>query len=561
MSKVQGGYLVAKTLYDLGVRDIFTLPGGHINPIYKACSDLGIRLIDTHHEQGAAMAADAYGRVKRQPGVCLVTAGPGLTNALTGVAGSYLSNSPMLLIAGRSGIEENDILSLQEIDQMAMVNPVTKWARTVYEVRRIPEYVANAYKIAISGRPGPAYLGTSYEVLYPGCNEKDIAPFSMDILKTSSEPTNSEIESFMELLGKSKRPVIITGSGSWYSKSENSLSNLLQSLNIPLFTLNMGRGVIPDKDCFGIASPGSPKGFREITKNADLIILLGIRLSIYIGFGKTFNSRAKVFQVDIKDSEIGRNVVVGNSVVCDLNSFLEKSVVYIKENKVEFNFDRWLLKASSIREKTYNEFRKKILNSKKKAIHPARVVKEVSEYLDDDAYAVVDGGDCQSWTDTTFEVNNPGHYIKGGLLGCMGVGIPFALGTKVARPDKQVVLITGDGAVAMNFMEIEIAVKHNIPFIVVICNDSAWGMTKHQISITYPKFKKMQGVDLGFVPFHEIAKAMGGYGEAVTDIKKLVPALKRAVKSGLPAVINVKTDPDAVSGATHTITGMMMKGM
>ena len=181
MAKKQGGWLLAKTLYDMGVRDIFTLAGGHINPIYKACADLGIRLIDTHHEQGAAMAADAYGRVTRRPGICLVTAGPGLTNALTGLSGSYLSNSPMILIAGRSGIEENDKMSLQEIDQVAMVKPVTKWARTIYDINRIPEYVSKAYKTALTGKPGPVYLGTSYEVLYPKTDHKNLSEYDLKI--------------------------------------------------------------------------------------------------------------------------------------------------------------------------------------------------------------------------------------------------------------------------------------------------------------------------------------------------------------------------------------------
>ena len=175
MAKVQGGYLVAKTLHDLGVREVFSLAGGHINPIYDACQKLGIRLIDTHHEQGAAMAADAYGRVSRTPGVCLVTAGPGFTNALTGVAGAYMSNAPFIIISGRSGVEENDKLSLQEIDQQAMAAPITKWARTIFDSLRIPEYVSNAYKRAITGRPGPVYLGMSYEVLYPKCDEKKVS--------------------------------------------------------------------------------------------------------------------------------------------------------------------------------------------------------------------------------------------------------------------------------------------------------------------------------------------------------------------------------------------------
>ena len=175
MATVEGGRLVARTLYELGVREIFSLGGGHINPIYHACSDVGIRIIDTHHEQGASMAADAYGRVKRKPGVCLVTAGPGFTNTITGIAGAYLANSPLMVISGRSGVEENDRLSLQEIDQQGMAAPVTKWARTIYDTKRIPEYIASAYKKALTGRPGPVYLGMSYEVLYPECEESGVS--------------------------------------------------------------------------------------------------------------------------------------------------------------------------------------------------------------------------------------------------------------------------------------------------------------------------------------------------------------------------------------------------
>jgi len=561
MAKKQGGWLLAKTLYDMGVRDIFTLAGGHINPIYKACTDIGIRLIDTHHEQGAAMAADAYGRVTRTPGVCLVTAGPGLTNALTGLAGSYLSNSPMILIAGRSGIEENDTMSLQEIDQMAMVRPITKWARTIYDINRIPEYVSIAYRAAITGKPGPVYIGTSYEVLYPKTEQKDLSSYDLSIPATSYEPSDSKINEVLGLVSKAKKPIVIFGSGSWYSKSETGLEEFIKNLNIPAFTLNMGRGIIPDKYCFGPASPSSPKGFKKIAGEADLILLLGIRLSIYIGFGNSFNKNAKVIQVDINPDEISRNVKADCSVIANLSSFISKMNTQLKKDTGKLNFRDWYKQASKIKQNSYKNFSKTVLNSRKKAIHPAKVAKVVSDFLGEDGIAVVDGGDCQSWTDTTFEVNNPGHYVKGGPLGCMGVGIPFALGTKAANPDKIVALITGDGAVAMNFMEIETAVKHNLPFVVIICNDSAWGMTKHQIEITYPKVKKTQGVELGFVEFDNIAKAMGGNGETVTEINKLEPALKRAFSSKIPYVINVKTDPEAVSGATHVITQMMMKGM
>jgi len=559
MAKVQGGYLVAKTLHELGVRDIFSLGGGHINPIYNACPDLGIRIIDTHHEQGAAMAADAYGRVSKTPGVCLVTAGPGFTNALTGIAGAYMSNAPFLIISGRSGVEENDKLSLQEIDQQAMAAPVTKWARTVFDPARIPEYVSNAYKRAISGKPGPVYLGMSYEVLYPNLDEKEVSLYNTLIPSSKSEPGDKVIEDFANLLKRAKRPVAIAGSGSWYSGADKEILEFIEGANIPLYTLNFGRGIVSDDHplCFGHASASAPNAFRKVTSEADLIILLGIRLSLYIGFGRTFNPKAKVVQVDIDSAEIGRNRPADLGVVGDLTGVLKKLSRYITENSIELNFGPWLKKASSWRDKEQIKG-DKLRSSNKKPIHPVRVAKAVEDVLGSEGVVVIDGGDTQTWTDGHYRVKNPGHYVKGGPLGCMGVGVPFALGTKVACPEKQVALITGDGAVGMNFMEFETAIRHKIPFVAIVCNDQAWGMTKHQLEITYGKKHPKVGVDLDLTPFHEIVKVLGGYGELVSDPKELNGAIERAFSSGVPALINVVTDPNAISGATYAITEMMM---
>ena len=559
MAKVQGGYLVAKTLHDLGVREVFSLAGGHINPIYDACQRVGIRLIDTHHEQGAAMAADAYGRVSRTPGVCLVTAGPGFTNALTGVAGAHMSNAPFIIISGRSGVEENDKLSLQEIDQQTMAAPVTKWARTVFDPLRIPEYVSNAYKRAITGRPGPVYLGMSYEVLYPKCDENRLSSYNTKIPTYNSEPSSDVIGDFISLLKKVKKPVVIAGSGSWYSGADKEIQNFIEEAKIPLFTLNFGRGIVSDAhpQCFGPASASAPNGFKKITSEADLIILLGIRLSLYIGFGRTFNPKAKVVQVDIESSEIGRNRPADLGIVGDVTNVLRKTSSYTKRNSVKLNFGPWFKKANSFREKEQAKG-DKIKKSNKKPIHPVRVGQAVQEVLGADGILVIDGGDTQAWTDGYYSVCSPGHYVKGGPLGCMGVGVPFAIGTKVARPDKQVALITGDGAVGMNFMEFETAIRHKIPFVAVVCNDQAWGMTKHQLEITYGKKNPKIGVDLGLTPFHEIVNVLGGYGEFVDDPKELHGAIERALSSGVPSLINVATDPDAVSGATYAITEMMM---
>lgn len=559
MAMVEGGALVAKTLRELGVTDIFSLGGGHINPVYKACSEFGIRIIDTHHEQGASMAADAYGRVGRKPGVCLVTAGPGFTNTITGIAGAYLANSPLMVISGRSGVEENDRLSLQEIDQQGMAAPVTKWARTVFDTRRIPEYIASAYKKAITGRPGPVYLGMSYEVLYPGCDERKVSPYNTGLPVYKPGAPRETIANLAELLMESKRPVAIAGSGAWYSGAEKALLGFIEHVKVPLFTLNFGRGIISDDHplCIGAASPSAPNAFREITAEADLILLFGVRLSIYIGFGRTFNPHAKIVQVDIDPGEIGRNRPADLGIAADLAAVLSELTAYMEERYIEPDYSVWLKKAEGQWREKWKEA-DKLRKSSKTPIHPVRVAKAVEEVLGEDGMLVIDGGDTQAFTDGYYRVKMPGHYLKGGPLGCMGVGVPFALGAKAARPDRHVALITGDGAAGMNFMEFETALRHRLPFVAVVCNDGAWGMTKHQIEITYGKGAESQGVELGMIPFHEVLKALGGYGELVKKPGDLEPAIERAFSSGVPALVNVVTDPEAVSGATYAITEMMM---
>ena len=559
MAKVHGGWLVVRTLYELGVREIFSLSGGHINPIYDACVDFGIRLIDTHHEQAAAMAADAYGRVKREPGVCLVTAGPGFTNAVTGIAGAYLSNSPCLLLSGKSGIEENDRLPLQDIDQQSLITPITKWARTIFDTKRIPEYISTAYKKAISGKPGPVYLGMPYEVLYESCNEEEIDRYNTTLPSYKVEAAREAIAQAIEMLKSARRPVAIAGSGAWYSGADKELAKLLDKVKIPIFTLNFGRGIVSDDHplCFGAASPSAPVAFKRITSEADLILLLGIRLSLYIGFGRTFNPEAKIIQVDIDPGEIGRNRPADLGIVGDVSKVLSQLSDYVEKHSIKLNYKSWVEQAKAWREDEWKKV-EEIRKSNKTPIHALRVIKEVEDVLGEDGILAIDGGDTQVWADTTYRVTKPGHYVKGGPLGCMGVGVPFAIGTKVACPDKQVALITGDGAIGMNFMEFETAIRHKLPFVTVVCNDQSWGMTKHQLWITYGRERQTVGVDLPLIPFHELVRTLGGYGELVTEPAQIHGALIRALSSGVPALVNVTTDPEAISPATYALTQMMM---
>ncbi|MCH8030080.1 MAG: thiamine pyrophosphate-binding protein [Candidatus Dadabacteria bacterium] len=559
MASQNGGWHVVNTLHKLGVSDIFSLSGGHINPIYDAIADFGIRLIDTHHEQGAAMAADAYGRVKRQPAVCLVTAGPGFTNTLTGVAGAYLSNSPLIILSGKSGIEEHDRLPLQDIDQEAMAVPVTKWARTVYDTKRLPEYIALAYRKAISGKPGPVYIGMPYEVLYGSCPESKLDPYGLEVPDYRSQASEDAVAGLVSMLTNAKRPVLIAGSGAWYSGADEALSRFLELAPMPCFTLNFGRGVVPDDNplCYGAASPSAPVGFKKITSEADLILLFGIRLTLYIGWGRTFSPDAKIVQVDIDPGEIGRNRPVDLGVVGDVGSVVEQLNTCIEQSSTPLDYKTWVERTTEWRGEEWSEA-ERIRASGKKPIHGMRVVKAVEDVLGPEGMLVIDGGDIQVWSDGTYRVRRPGHYVKGGLLGCMGVGVPFALGTKAAYPDRQVALISGDGALGMNFMEFETALRHKLPFVAVVCNDGAWGMTKHQLEISYGKDRKMVGVDLPQIPFHELIKTLGGYGELVAEPGDIAAAIERGFASGLPSIINVPIDPRAISPATYALTEMMM---
>jgi acetolactate synthase-1/2/3 large subunit len=399
----------------------------------------------------------------------------------------------------------------------------------------------------------------SYEVLYPGCDEKDVSAYNTDIPFYKAGAPVESVAAVAGLLTRSKKPVAIAGSGAWYSGADKELLRFIERTKMPLYTLNFGRGIVSDDHplCFGAASPSAPNAFKEITREADLILLLGVRLSIYIGFGKTFNPGAKIVQVDIDPGEIGRNRPADIGIAGDLGMVISQLTDYLEENSIGLNCSPWLKKAQGLCMERWKEA-DKLRNSSKKPIHPVRVAKAVEEVIGEEGILVIDGGDTQAWTDGNYRVMRPGHYVKGGPLGCMGVGVPFALGAKAARPDKQVALITGDGAAGMNFMEFETALRHKLPFVAVVCNDSAWGMTKHQIEITYGKRAKAQGVELGMIPFHEVLKALGGYGELIENPRDLKPAIERAFSSGVPALVNVVTDPGAVSGATYAITEMMM---
>lgn len=546
MSSVHGGKLVANSLKREGIEYIFTLSGGHINPIYEACAEAGIKVIDTRHEQAAAHMAEAWGKLTGKPGICVVTAGPGLTDAFTGIANAKMANSPMIIISGRSGVSEADTLALQEMEQMDFVRPMVKWGRTVYETRRIEEYMAMAFRHAMTGRPGPVYLEIPIDIIMNKVNERDIV--KPEGYRPQYKPAGSPeaIVKAIQMLLDAKKPAIIAGSGAFYSECGPELIEFIEMTGVPVFTSQLGRGVLPDDhpNCMSRLIAG---GIGALI-NCDLVLLMGARLSLFLLNGKppAIPYNARVIQIDIEGTEIGRNRAIDLGIVGDLKEVLKGMINQAKGKN--WNHSPWCrTMKDQTRAITAGMLDK--ITKKTDPIHPAMLMTSINEFLDRDAVVVGDGGDTQIWINMIKDVYKPGHYLETGVFGCLGVGIPFALSAKLRYPEKQVLVVMGDGSAGLNIMEFHTAIRFNLPIVMVVNNDCSWGMIRH-IQNVQCEMDNRCGCELGKVAYDKIIQSLGGYGETVEKAEDIIPALKRAFASGLPACINVYTDRGAISPFT-----------
>lgn len=533
--KVDGGQLVVKALQKEGVKNIFTLSGGHLLPIYNACLNEGIRLIDTRHEQAAAHMAEGWSLATQKMGICAVTAGPGLTDAVTAVANAYQSNTPMLIIGGRSALKENDTGTLQDIDQMALMQPITKWARICHHTHRIPFYIATAFRQALSDRPGPVYLELPMDILYGEVDASKVA--FPENYRTNARPAGDPalIKDACELLSKAERPVILAGSGCLWSQAGEALKAVAEKTSIPVITRTGGRGVLPDSHPLALA--GSMMDLMPVLMQADTVLALGTRFNFMLLFGRVFQPHVKVIQVDIEAAELGFNRGPDVGIAGDARLVLEAMLPVIAESQN----DTW---AKSARDMIAN-----MVNTNRSGydmdgtpIHPRRLVEEIRDLCGGEAVYVCDGGDIMLWGSEVFPAERPGSMIATGPLGCLGVGLPFALAAKLAEPDRTVVLLNGDGTFGLNGMEFDTAVRLNIPVLCVIGNDQAWGMIKHGQEMMYGHDRTC-ACELGPVRYDKMVEGLGGHGELVEKPEEIRPALERALKSGKPACVNVLVDP------------------
>jgi acetolactate synthase-1/2/3 large subunit len=559
MDNITGGQLVAEALLENKVKHIFTLSGGHITPIYQHLEGSGITLFDTRHEQSALFMAEAWGKMTRTPGVAMVTAGPGFTNALTGVASAYFSNTPLILIAGCVGLETKEKLDLQDMKQEPVIAPMVKKTLVCQKTERIPEYVDLAFRYATSGRPGPVYLEFPVDILNCAVDKKSVKKMTT---RVASRPVDlGKVETLLEMISQAKKPVVIAGSGTWQSHAEKSLQAFVEKAGIPVFTSLSGRGVVPDSHplCFEGSLAIRPGGAFAAFIEMDLVIVLGTRICLYYMFGDVFNPEAKFIQVDIKPEEMGRNKRVDLPIVSDIDALLEQCNKRMDEKQLGPIFTAQFAPWIEALEKAHADGKAqaaKDWESSAIPIHPMRLAREIDNFMDrEDDIVVADGGDTTTWMGMTRTINKPGHYLDYGIYGSLAVGLPYANAARFCYPEKRVLLITGDGSVGFNFMEFENAIRKNLPIVVVIANDMGWGMIRHSQEIRIGHAIKA-GTWIGRVDYHKMVEAIGGLGILVEDPAEIRPALEKAFASKKVACINVMTDTTVVSPGSMALANV-----
>lgn len=547
--KHDGGRLVARTLAASGVQNLFCLQGGHIDSLLYGCQNEGLRIIDTRHEQAAAHMAEGWALATGEAGVAAVTAGPGLSDAVTGLANAHMSLSPMMLLAGARPLAHADTWPLQDLDQLGMVRPVTKWSRVCTTAARSGEYTAMGLAEARNGRPGPVYLELPLDVLF--AETPEATPVSAAVEPVAPGPDPDALDAVAGVLAAAERPIAIVGSGGHWSRAGAALAELAETVGLPVFSINAGRGVLPDTHEWSFG-PTLPFGtaFGEALM-ADVVVILGARMGFTLLNGAFLRDKT-VIRVDIDPAETGRNVSGTHNLVSDARVFCQ-ALARGWEGGISPARAAWgdQLRAAAARNRA--ALAESHAGHSHKPVHPFQLVQAIEEAAGPEATLVSDGGDVMTWSAMAFTARGPGRLLSvSTYLGCLGVGIPFALAARLARPEHPVFLLEGDGSFGLNAMEFDTAVRHDLPFVCIVGNDGSWGMSRHGQGLMFG-YDQHVGVDLGVRPYHEVVRALGGHGEFVDDAGELRGAIDRALASGLPACINVAIDPSVCSPLTQAM--------
>ena len=536
MATITGSEVLAQALRSQGVDTMFYLMGGPMLETEAACIQLGIRAIDHRHEQAAAFAAHAWTRVTRRPGVCMAASGPGATNLLTGVATAFTDCAPLVAIGGSSPRVYLGMEAFQEIDQLAVFKPVTKWAERIYDAKRIPDVVATAFRQATSGRPGPVYIDLPGDVLGEKVEDNAVTyPAAWKAApRTLGDP--AAIKEAIALLARAERPIIVAGSGVWWSDGARELQAFVEATGIPFYTTPISRGLIPEDHALAFLNARST-AFAE----SDCVLAVGTRFDWMIQFGRPprFSADMKVIHVDVDPAELGHNRPVDVPIAGDARAVLEQLRAEADGKVNPKRYAPWTGKLRTLDAEKGAE-QDKAMSRDELPMHPLRLCKEVRDFLKRDAILVVDGQEILNFGRQAIPTYTPGHRLNSGAFGTMGVGLPYGVGAKLAKPDTQVLVLHGDGSFGINAMDIDTAVRHNIPVVTVISNNGGW-TADAPWSRPLPK----PGRNLGYTRYDRLAVDLGAHGEFVEKPHEIRPALERAFASGKPAVVNVITDHKA----------------
>ena len=553
---ISGGHLVAKALKAEGVDTIFTLCGGHIIDIYDGCLDENIRIVDVRHEQVAAHAADGYARQTGRLGCVVTTAGPGCTNAMTGIATAFRSESPVLHIGGQGALTQHKMGSLQDLPHVDILAPITKFSASVRSTERVADMIAMAARECFAGAPGPSYLEIPRDVLDREVKVDDVTMPAPGQYRGSTHSLGDpqDIERLAQILVQAERPAILLGSQVWSARGHTEAIALVRALNIPAYFNGAARGILP---------PGDPHHFhrtrRDAFNKADVIVIVGTPFDFRMGYGKRLRNSATVVQIDLDYRTVGKNRDISLGLVGDPGAILGAVLDATTGSSDNGSSGRnaWMeelrLLESQKTEKLMSQF-----TTDKSPISPYRVAWELNQFLKDDTVYIGDGGDVVTISAQAVQPRSPGNWMDPGALGSLGVGTGFAMATKLVHPSKEVLCYYGDGSFGMTAFDMETANRFGAPYIAVIGNNSAMNQIRFGQITKYGEERGDTGNLLGDIPFSKFGEMLGGYGEEVTEAAKIAPALQRAreeVKStGKSAVINIWVDPNEYAPGTKAQT-------
>ena len=551
--QIDGGEILARALYELGVRDVFALHGGHLDSFLQGSHRNGIRLIDVRHEATAGHAAEGYARTTGGIGVCAVTAGPGFTNALTAMVDAFVDAIPVLFITSSPPLRETELNILQgNFDQVAVAAPVTKWAHRVTNPERLPDLVSLAMRKAFSGRPGPVLLDIPIDMFFTPVDERVVTrPSNVEFERPA--PSRVALAQAVDLLRQAKRPVMLTGGGTLFPKATAELLAFADRTGIPVYTTGKSHGMLPEghpSDCGGSGNLGA---LIVSAGHPDVVILMGARQGMYTG-GRNpglIAEGAKIIQVDVERSELGRVRPVDVAIEAGCRETLRA----LAEAPGSWpDWSEWTKRAQEAVHPFEMMFGHAPAQAEDGRLHPFHASKALANALGRDCIFAVDAGESGGWASSVNRSNVPGGYMSNGYLGTLGCGFGYAIGAQVAHPGKRVVQLVGDGAFGFHLQELNTMVRHRLPIINVVYNNSAWAISRHGQEGVYGVGNGVI-TELNDADYDKVAEAFGGYGERVRNFEAIPAAVQRAMDSGLPAVLNVETSAEVAHPMMRAMVG------